>query len=205
MTQTTTDPKSPSTAQPARLNWTTMDSPVGTLLLIGSPRGLLRIGFECEDRDAVLAHLAVRTGAAAQEAPDGLASAITQLGEYFAGTRREFELDLDRSLSSGFRAQVQLALSTIGYGTTVSYRQLAQLAGNPRAVRAVGSACATNPLPIVVPCHRVVRSDGGLGGYAGGLTVKQMLLALEARIADPGPQARIAQETAHAPGPVSGA
>jgi methylated-DNA-[protein]-cysteine S-methyltransferase len=101
------------------------------------------------------------------------------LEEYFAGRRRSFDLPLDHALSSGFRAQVQRLLPGIGYGRTRTYKEVAELAGNPRAVRAVGTACATNPLPLVVPCHRVLRSDGGLGGYLGGTEAKEALLALE--------------------------
>lgn len=92
--------------------------------------------------------------------------------EYFAGARRTFDVALDWRLSSGFRSAVLHRLPDIGYGHTASYAAVAQLAGNPTAVRAVGSACATNPLPVVVPCHRVVRSDGSVGGYLGGIEAK---------------------------------
>lgn len=165
---------------PDALYWRTVDSPVGALLAVATARGLVRLAFECEGFDAVLASLARRTEAHARRTPDQLADVAVELQEYFAGVRRSFDLALDRSLSSGFRAQVQLLMTGIGYGQTVSYRQLAELAGNPGASRAVGTACAANPLPIVVPCHRVLRSDGGLGGYVGGLEAKRTLLALEA-------------------------
>ena len=105
---------------------------------------------------------------------------MRQLSEYFAGQRQSFELPLDFRLSSGFRRQVLAHLPEIGYGHTESYAQVAAATGNPRAVRAVGSACATNPIPVVVPCHRVVRSDGTSGGYRGGPEAKKSLLALEA-------------------------
>jgi methylated-DNA-[protein]-cysteine S-methyltransferase len=103
-----------------------------------------------------------------------------KLGEYFGGQRRAFDLPLDLSLSRGFRQLVQQHLPEIGYGQTCTYQQVAELVGNPRAVRAVGTACATSPLPVVVPCHRVLRADGTPGGYVGGPAAKQVLLSLEA-------------------------
>jgi methylated-DNA-[protein]-cysteine S-methyltransferase len=104
-----------------------------------------------------------------------------QLDDYFAGRRRRFEVPLDWRLSTGFRSTVLHHLATdVDYGRTASYAALAALAGNPKAVRAVGTACATNPLPVVVPCHRVVRSDGAMGNYAGGVEAKRILLELEA-------------------------
>lgn len=164
---------------PDVLSWRTVDSPVGALLAIATSRGLLRLAFECEDFDAVMASLSRRTGARARRAPDRLDAVAAELEEYFTGQRRSFDIAVDRSLSSGFRAQVQQLMTRIGYGQTVSYGQLAVLAGSPGASRAVGGACATNPLPIVVPCHRVVRSNGGLGGYVGGIEAKRALLDLE--------------------------
>ena len=112
-------------------------------------------------------------------APGPLDAVATQLEEYFAGTRHAFDLPLDHALSSGFRQEVQCFLPHIGYGRTLTYKEVAAQVGNPTAVRAVGTACATNPLPVVVPCHRVLRSDGGLGGYLGGLEAKTTLLDLE--------------------------
>lgn len=159
------------------LSWTTIDSPVGELLLVASPAGVVRIAFECEDFGGVRRDVEKRTGTKAGQG--GLGQAEEQLAEYFAGQRREFDLPLDWRLSSGFRTQVQRALTGIAYGETQTYAQLAQRVGNPNAVRAVGSGCATNPLPIVVPCHRVLRSDGALGGYRGGLVAKRVLLDLE--------------------------
>ena len=137
------------------LSWTTIDSPVGELLLVASPAGVVRIAFEREDFGGVRRDVEKRTGKKADQG--GLGQAEEQLAEYFAGQRREFDLPLDWRLSSGFRAQVQCALTGIAYGETQTYAQLAQRVGNPNAVRAVGSGCATNPLPIVVPCHRVLR------------------------------------------------
>ncbi|MGH8959615.1 MAG: methylated-DNA--[protein]-cysteine S-methyltransferase [Jatrophihabitantaceae bacterium] len=156
----------------------TIDTPVGRLLLAATEVGLVRIAFD--DPDAVLATLAERISPRILNAPARLDNVARELDEYFAGTRRTFDLPLDRRLSSGFRAAVLAHLPEIGYGTTASYAAVASLAGHPRAVRAVGSACATNPLPVVVPCHRVVRSDGSAGGYAGGPDAKLTLLRLEA-------------------------
>ncbi|MGD7731580.1 methylated-DNA--[protein]-cysteine S-methyltransferase [Propionibacteriaceae bacterium G57] len=157
----------------------TIDSPVGRLLLAATPRGLVRVAFEREGFDDVLAALAARISPRVLAAPARLDAAATELDEYFAGRRRSFDLPLDHSLSTGFRAQVQLLLPDITYGHTATYKQLAERAGKPAAVRAVGTACATNPLPVVVPCHRVLRSDGSLGGYLGGLEAKKALLQLE--------------------------
>jgi methylated-DNA-[protein]-cysteine S-methyltransferase len=160
--------------------YTIHPSPVGPLLLVATSGGLLRVAFEREDHDAVLSRIAGRVSSRILEAPDRLAEAAGQLDEYFAGRRRDFTLPLDRSLSSGFRREVQDHLRAIPYGHTETYTEVATLLGRPQAVRAVGSGCATNPLPLVLPCHRVLRSDGTLGGYAGGLAAKAALLELEA-------------------------
>jgi methylated-DNA-[protein]-cysteine S-methyltransferase len=155
-------------------------SPIGDLLLAGTELGLLRVAFSAEDFDAVLQSLADRVSPRVLEAPARLDPAARELDEYFAGRRRAFDLPLDRRLSTGFRGAVLRQLSEIDYGATATYGAIARRAGNPKAVRAVGTACATNPLPLVVPCHRVVRADGTLGGYLGGAEAKRMLLALEA-------------------------
>ncbi len=160
--------------------YTSIDSPVGRLLLAATPRGLVRVAFAGEDHDRVLESLVGSLGPRVLRAPRRLDAAAAELEEYFAGRRRTFDLALDLSLSRGFRQLVQQHLPQIEYGTTVSYGQVAALVGRPRAVRAVGTACATNPLPIVVPCHRVLRSDGSLGGYLGGAEAKTTLLELEA-------------------------
>lgn len=160
--------------------YTTIDSPVGTLLLAATPKGLVRVAYDIEDHDRVLYTLSQRLGSRVLRAPRRLDAAARELDEYFSGQRRVFDLPLDLSLSKGFRQLVQRHLPEIGYGQTRTYRQVAELVGNPQAVRAVGTACATNPLPVVVPCHRVVRSDGGMGGYLGGVEAKRTLLALEA-------------------------
>jgi methylated-DNA-[protein]-cysteine S-methyltransferase len=157
----------------------TVDSPVGTLLLAATDKGLIRVAFDREDHDAVLVSLAEKVSPRIMLAPGRLDRAAGELDEYFAGTRRAFDVPLDFRLSSGFRRSVLAHLPEIGYGRTESYAQVAAAAGSPRAVRAVGSACASNPLPLVVPCHRVVRSDGSFGGYRGGPEAKRLLLTLE--------------------------
>ena len=160
--------------------FTTVASPVGPLLLAATEQGLVRLAYATEDHDAVLQSLADRISPRVLRAPARLDPAVRQLEEYFAGHRTSFDLPLDLRLSSGFRRDVLTRLRDVAYGTTASYATLAAAAGSPRAVRAVGSACATNPLPVVVPCHRVVRSDGALGGYVGGAEAKRTLLTLEA-------------------------
>lgn len=159
--------------------YTSIDSPVGRLLLAATPKGLVRVAFDGEDHDRVLEFLAGRVSPRILRSPGQLDTAARELDEYFDGKRRTFDLALDLSLSAGFRQEVQRLLPSIGYGQTRSYGEVAALAGNPKAVRAVGTACATNPLPIVVPCHRVLRADGSLGGYLGGLAAKTTLLELE--------------------------
>ena len=160
--------------------YTTVSTPVGVLLLAATEEGLVRVAYAREDHESVLQDLTRRISPRVLRAPARLAPAVQQLEEYFAGTRTRFELPLDRSLSHGFRRLVQEHLPGIGYGSTQSYGAVARSVGRPRAVRAVGTACATNPLPVVVPCHRVLRGDGGLGGYVGGPEAKSALLELEA-------------------------
>lgn len=159
--------------------YTTVDTPVGLLLLAATERGLVRVAFEQEDHDRVLAVLSEKVGARILRTPQRLDAVVREMDEYFAGSRTHFDLPLDFSLSSGFRQLVQQHLPHIGYGHTESYSEVARSVGSPRAVRAVGSACATNPLPVVVPCHRVLRADGSLGGYIGGTRAKTALLELE--------------------------
>jgi methylated-DNA-[protein]-cysteine S-methyltransferase len=159
--------------------YTIVDSPVGPLLLAATERGLARVAYASEDHDRVLDTLAQRLSPRILRAPKRLDNAARELDEYFAKRRQLFGLQLDMSLSHGFRQLVQRHLPEIGYGQTRSYREVAELVGNPKAVRAVGTACATNPLPVVVPCHRVLRTDGTLGGYIGGAGAKTTLLHLE--------------------------
>ncbi|WP_081710158.1 methylated-DNA--[protein]-cysteine S-methyltransferase [Arthrobacter sp. 35W] len=157
-----------------------VDTPVGPLLLAATAAGLVRVAYAVEDHGAVLELLAKTISPRVLKAPKRLDTVARELEEYFAGTRRVFDVPLDFRLATGFRLNVLAALPRIGYGHTASYAAVAELAGNPRAMRAVGTACAKNPLPVVVPCHRVVRSDGSQGGYLGGAVAKSLLLALEA-------------------------
>jgi methylated-DNA-[protein]-cysteine S-methyltransferase len=160
--------------------YTTIDSPVGALLLAATPKGLVRVAYDIEDHDRVLDTLAQRLSPRVLRAPKRLDVAARELDEYFSRQRRVFDLPLDLSLSMGFRQLVQRHLPEIGYGQTRTYKQVAELVGNPKAFRAVGTACATNPLPVVVPCHRVLPANGTPGGYVGGTGAKKTLLSLEA-------------------------
>jgi methylated-DNA-[protein]-cysteine S-methyltransferase len=158
----------------------TMDSPVGPLLLAATPAGLVRVAFERENHEDVLVELSTAISPRILRSPRGVDDVARQLDEYFAGRRRIFEVPVDLQLSKGFRRAVLTHLREIPYGETESYTVVARAAGNPGAVRAAGSACATNPIPLVVPCHRVVRRDGTFGQYRGGPEAKQMLLTMEA-------------------------
>jgi methylated-DNA-[protein]-cysteine S-methyltransferase len=158
----------------------TIDTPVGTLLLAATEKGLVRVAYAREGHDLVLDQLAKSISPRVLRAPARLDPAAREIEEYFAGRRSRFDLPLDFQLSHGFRRTILSHLTEIGYGKTASYAAIAAAAGNPKAVRAVGTACATNPLPVVVPCHRVVRSDGTVGQYVGGSDVKRALLTIEA-------------------------
>jgi methylated-DNA-[protein]-cysteine S-methyltransferase len=158
----------------------TLDTPVGSLLLAATQQGLIRVVYPGQGHDAALAQLAERVSPRILNAPGRLDEVAWQLEEYFVHTRTTFDVPVDLRLATGFRRRVLDHLPLIPYGSTESYGQVAAAAGSPRAVRAVGSACAANPVPIVVPCHRVIRSDGTYGGYAGGPDAKQALLVLEA-------------------------
>lgn len=156
-----------------------LDTPVGALLLAATDAGLVRVAYAVEGHDRVLERLASTISPRVLHAPGRLDAVAAEIEEYFAGRRTTFDLPLDFQLSHGFRRTVLAQLVEIGYGNTASYAAIAAAAGNPTAVRAVGSACATNPLPVVVPCHRVVRSDGSIGQYVGGTDAKAALLSLE--------------------------
>ncbi|MCU1399967.1 MAG: cysteine methyltransferase [Acidimicrobiales bacterium] len=158
----------------------TIDTPVGSLLIAATETGLVRVAYASEDHDRVLNDLSDRISPRILHHPARLDDAARELDEYFHGRRRSFDLNLDWRLSAGFRETVLRHLTDIAYGHTASYATVAELAGRPKAVRAVGTACATNPLPVVVPCHRVIRSDGSMGGYLGGLDAKTTLLEIEA-------------------------
>ncbi|MBS1888429.1 MAG: methylated-DNA--[protein]-cysteine S-methyltransferase [Actinobacteria bacterium] len=159
--------------------YATADSPFGTLLLARTPQGLVRLALPNEDVDATLADLAGRISPRVLEAPGRLEEERRELDAYFAGRRRSFDLPIDWQLSHGFLLRARQGIAAIPYGETRTYADLARTAGNERAVRAAGSACSRNPIPLVVPCHRVIRSDGALGLYAGGVEMKERLLELE--------------------------
>lgn len=187
----------------------TIDTPIGPLLLTADADGLSRVDFVAiqsgrdgtskdrneeskgrretnkvrgevrNDRDGADKTRGGDNGGIDKRGADILDAAQEQLAEYFAGRRREFELPLNPAPTTEFRAQIHAQLDTIGYGEVSSYGELAAAVGRPAATRAVGTACGANPLPIIRPCHRVLRSDGTLGGYAGGLDIKRFLLTLE--------------------------
>jgi methylated-DNA-[protein]-cysteine S-methyltransferase len=160
-----------------------VDSPFGPLLLAATRRGLVRVNLPNYDPEETLEELAGRVSPRLLEAPARLDDARRQLDLYFDGRLTEFELPLDWRLSRDFRLRALRAIARIPYGQTRSYTEIATSAGNERAVRAAGTACGSNPIPIVVPCHRVLRSGGGLGGYGGGLPMKEALLELEGVLA----------------------
>lgn len=163
----------------ADISYAAADSPFGPLLLAATKRGLARVAFPEEDADAVLQRLATRISPRIVEAPGPLDAARRELEEYFDGRRTQFELPLDWTLVGPFGRRVLAAASQIPYGGVLTYAQVAAQAGSPRGSRAAGNALGANPIPIVVPCHRVLRSGGALGGYAGGLERKRRLLELE--------------------------
>ena len=156
-----------------------MESPFGTLLMASTPRGLVRLAYPEEDREVALEELAARVSPRLLQAPERLDDVRRQLDEYFEGERTSFDLEVDYALRRGFVRKVLRATSRIPFGEVATYRVVAKRAGNVRAVRAAGNALGSNPVPIVVPCHRVVRTGGGLGGYGGGLDRKRYLLRLE--------------------------
>ncbi|MFI0963364.1 methylated-DNA--[protein]-cysteine S-methyltransferase [Streptomyces sp. NPDC021080] len=170
--------------------WSVVGTDIGPLLLAATPHGLVNVVFHASDpvRDKALGRLASRLGGEPVEAPDSplLAEAIRQVEAYFAGERHDFDLPLDWSLVSGFNRQVLRELdSGVPFGSVVAYGDLAGRVGAPGAAQAVGVAMGSNPLPVVVPCHRVVESDGGIGGFGGGLETKRKLLALEGVLPEP--------------------
>jgi methylated-DNA-[protein]-cysteine S-methyltransferase len=163
----------------ADVGYASIDSPFGTLLLAATKRGLVRLAFPEEDVDDVLERIALRVSPRILESRSTLDPARRELDEYFAGERKRFDLPLDWTLVGPFGRRVLRVASNIPSGRVLSYAQVATKAGNPRASRAAGNALGANPIPIVVPCHRVLRSGGALGGYGGGLDRKRFLLELE--------------------------
>ncbi|MEU2503970.1 methylated-DNA--[protein]-cysteine S-methyltransferase [Streptomyces sp. NPDC007863] len=172
-----------------RAEWAVVESGIGPLFLAATGRGLVRVEFHAgRDRGARMpGRLAEQLGGPAVECATGLlAEPVRQLERYFAGALRAFDLPLDWSLTTGFNRQVLRELAAgVPYGTVVGYGELARRVGQPAAAQAVGAAMGANPLPVVVPCHRVVESDGGLGGFGGGLETKRRLLALEGVLPEP--------------------
>ena len=154
-------------------------SPVGDLIVATTRRGLVRIGFPTEAPQDVVEELSVLLSPRVLEAPAKLDEVRRELDEYFEGRRTTFEVPVDMSLTRGFTRKVLQATARIPFGSVSTYRDVARKAGNDRAYRAAGNALGSNPIPIVVPCHRVLHSGGGLGGYGGGLDVKRFLLDLE--------------------------
>jgi methylated-DNA-[protein]-cysteine S-methyltransferase len=159
--------------------YATVDSPLGTLTVAATPRGLVALGLPNRAPEDVAQELASRISPRVLEVPARLDPVRRELDLYFAGELHDFDLPLDWQLSRGFRLEVLRQTARIPYGSTLSYKQIAARAGSERAVRAAGSALGANPIPIVVPCHRVLRTGGALGGYGGGLPMKESLLRLE--------------------------
>jgi methylated-DNA-[protein]-cysteine S-methyltransferase len=160
--------------------YATVDSPLGPLVVAATPRGLVRVAYtEAVPEDDVLEDLAARVSPRVLEAPARVDEPRRELDEYFAGRRKEFDLPIDWSTLRGFTRKVLRETARIDFGELRSYAEVASAAGSPRAVRAAGNALGANPMPVVVPCHRVVRTGGALGGYTGGLERKEFLLRLE--------------------------
>ena len=164
--------------------YATADSPYGQIKLATTPRGLVSVGLPNQDEESFLARLATRISPRVLENPARLDEARRELERYFEGDLRDFDLPLDWQLTHGFRRKVLRQTAKIPFGETRSYTEMAVRAGSPRAVRAAGSALGSNPIPIIVPCHRVLRTGGALGGYGGGLELKEALLQLEGALGD---------------------
>lgn len=162
--------------------YTTMPSPLGTLLLAATRDGLVRIAF-AEEADAALVELSARLSPRLMELPSRLTAARTQLERYFGRRQTAFDLAVDRSLIGRFAGRVLTRTEAIPYGSHASYAEVAREVGAPLAARAVGNALGSNPIPVVIPCHRVLRTGGSLGGYGGGLDRKRFLLHLEGALA----------------------
>lgn len=170
------------TKQP--LHYAIVTTPIGKLLLAGTSEGLVQVAFEHQGFEHVVRHLELRFGVIVERDDTAQQIAQHQLAQYFAGTREYFDLPVTLGTAEGFLGRAQQQLTTIPYGETRTYGELAAQLGSPGAARAVGTACAQNPIPIIRPCHRVVRSDGSPGEYLGTPEVKQYLIALEQRTVD---------------------
>jgi methylated-DNA-[protein]-cysteine S-methyltransferase len=160
--------------------YATLDSPLGPLLVATTSGGLVRLAYlDHADEETVLEHLAANISPRIMAAPRRLDEPRRELDEYFAGRRERFDLRVDWGLTRGFARRVLQATASIPFGATATYKQVAAEAGSPRGSRAAGNALGSNPIPIVVPCHRILHSGGGLGGYTGGLEKKRLLLGVE--------------------------
>lgn len=161
--------------------YATFDSPVGRLLLASTPRGLVRLSYldASDDEDMALEQLAAKLSPRILAAPARLDAPRRELEQYFAGERERFEVPLDWELMRGFGRRVLEATARVPFGSSTTYQRVATEAGSPRAYRAAGNALGANPIPIIVPCHRVLHATGGLGGYTGGLERKRLLLGIE--------------------------
>jgi methylated-DNA-[protein]-cysteine S-methyltransferase len=164
--------------------YATVDSPLGPLVVAATPRGLVRLAYTGSGGEGeVVEDLAGKLSPRILEAPERLDDVRRELDEYFEGRRVNFEVPIDWSLTHGFTGKVLRQTARIGYGKTSTYAEVAGRAGSPRAVRAAGNALGSNPIPVVVPCHRVLRTGGALGGYTGGVERKEFLLRLEGVLA----------------------
>jgi len=164
---------------PAAVHYTGMQTPIGRVWVAATQEGLVRVSFR-QTEAAFVAELWRRLRTAVIKSPDALASIVAQLQAYFARTRRTFDLPLDLRIATPFQRRVLAATRRVPPGQVVSYGEIARRIRQPKASRAVGQALNRNPIPIVIPCHRIVSSSGDLGGYAGGLTIKRKLLGIEA-------------------------
>ena len=163
--------------------YASVESPLGPLVVAATPKGLVRISYsEFRGEDEVLEELARRVSPRVLEAPAKLDPVRRELDEYFEGRRQKFETPFDWSYLAGFTREVLRATAAIEYGDVATYAGVAEAAGSPRAVRAAGNALGANPMPVIVPCHRVLRTGGMLGGYTGGIERKEFLLRLEGRL-----------------------
>jgi len=164
----------------ADVAYATVDTPLGSMLLAGTDRGLVRVGLPRETFDDVLEEISARVSPRLVELPRRVDEARREVEQYFEGSRREFELPLDwRLITGSFRCNVLEVLTKVPFGEAITYAEAAERAGSPRAHRAAGSACGSNPIPLVIPCHRVVRTGGEMGGYGGGVEMKRYLLKHE--------------------------
>ena len=164
--------------------YATLDSPLGPLVVAATPRGLVRLAYTgSRGEGEVVDDLAGKLSPRILEAPERLDDVRRELDEYFEGRRADFDVPIDWSLTRGFTGEVLRQTARIAYGKTSTYAEVAGRAGSPRAVRAAGNALGSNPIPVVVPCHRVLRTGGALGGYTGGVERKEFLLRLEGVLA----------------------